>query len=285
MDPNTHQPYTAARKLSPEESPGLIEKPEQEIAEKDSETNQLKEQLKQKDAEINSLKEALEREKEQREKQLGDKGEYNILALINALTSRTAAEGFDNLDEQPPTGIELVVRVYPHLKAETQIEFLSHLLMLCTSYQEYESQLDSLITHPSLEVRLLTLTRWFELLSSSIETNGFDVVIKNGGFTEAKIRATMLRAFTLIIELEHEPLQPLLKQLFTSIQALFFLDTPQFFTTDDAQALHELKDLMHESVTRVGWNHPHTDNLASVNILTDAILNDLMPSKLSPQGM
>ncbi|KAK2940896.1 hypothetical protein BLNAU_24197 [Blattamonas nauphoetae] len=211
MDPSPHQPNTAARKLSQEECLALIEKLERENAEKDAETNQLKEQLKQKDAEINRLK---------------------------------RAEGFDRLHEQHSTSIELIVSVYPHLKLATQIELLSHLLMLYTSYQEYESQLDYLIVHPSLEVRLVTLIRWFELLYSSIEKTSFDVAIKNGGFTPAKIHANLLTAFSLIIKHANEDLQPFLKQLLTVIE--HFLRPERvtlFFTSGDRQALDELQNL------------------------------------------
>ncbi|KAK2943992.1 hypothetical protein BLNAU_21081 [Blattamonas nauphoetae] len=264
MDPSPHQSITAARQLSLEECLAFIEKLERENA--------------QKDTEINHLKEALEREKEQREKQLGDKGECNILALINALTSRTAAEGFDNLDEQPPTGIELVVRVYPHLKAETQIEFLSHLLMLCTSYQEYESQLDSLITHPSLEVRLLTLTRWFELLYSSIEKNNFEVAIKSGGFTTANIRSNLLTAFSLIIEHENEDLQPLVEQLLSTIRDILDAGTQQFFTEDHKQTIRNFHALVKEQRRHQPLNSPRSTILNAISVLFVDILDSLLPA-------
>ncbi|KAK2958344.1 hypothetical protein BLNAU_6614 [Blattamonas nauphoetae] len=279
MDPSSHQPYAAARKLSLEECIALIEKPERENAETDSERNQLKEQLKQKDTEINSLKEALEREKEQREKLLKDKDKCNILTLINALTARSAAEDFDNLDEQPSTGFEFIVSVYPHLKAETQIDFLSHLLMFCTSYQEYESQLDILVNHPSLEVRLVTLTRWFDLLSSSIKKNGFDVAIKSGGFTEAKIHANLLTAFSLIIEHENEDLQPLISKLAESIRQVLRKGSQQIFTKDDEQTLRDFKDQinMHRRLNQPG--SPRVVTLNALYVLIDNILGSLRPAQ------
>ncbi|KAK2958347.1 hypothetical protein BLNAU_6617 [Blattamonas nauphoetae] len=286
MDPNTHQPNTETRKLSLEECLALIEKLGRENTERDAETNLLKEQLKQKDTEINQLKEALEREKEQTIQLLKDKDESNILTLINALTSRPAAEAFDHLHEQPQTGVELVVCVYPHLKAETQIEFLSLLLMLCTSYQEYESQLDALINHPSLEVRLLTLTRWFDLLYSSIKTTSFDVAIRSGGFTEAKIRANLLNAFSLIIEHEREDLQPLLCQLAESIRQVLHKGTQQFFSEGDRQTLSDFKLLSNKHIKKINnWKDLRRNILVTVYILLTNILDSRLPSHLSPQGM
>ncbi|KAK2940339.1 hypothetical protein BLNAU_24749 [Blattamonas nauphoetae] len=223
MDPSSHQSNTAAKKLSQEECLALIEKLERENTKKDTE--------------ITRLNEALEQENEHSVKQLGDKDECNILTLINALTSRTAAEDFDNLQEQRPTGVELVVCVYPHLKAETQIEFLSHLLMLCTSYQEYESQLDALVTHPSLEVRLLT-------------------------------------ALDLITEHEHEDLQPLISQLSKTIRDVLITSTQMFFTKDDKQTLRKFKELADKGITSPTIEDSRKTTLHSVYVVVNRILEN-----------
>ncbi|KAK2943988.1 hypothetical protein BLNAU_21077 [Blattamonas nauphoetae] len=260
MDPSPHQSITAARQLSLEECLAFIEKLERENA--------------QKDTEINRLKEALERENEHRVKQLGDKDECNILTLINALTSRRTTEYFDNLHEQPPTGIELIVCVYPHLKAETQIELLSHLLMLCTSYQEYESQLDALVTHPSLEVRLLTLIRWFDLLYSNVKEFGFEVAIKSCGFTEAKIRTNLLNALDLITEHEHEDLQPLISQLSKTIRDVLITSTQMFFTKDDKQTLRKFKELADKGITSPTIEDSRKTTLHSVYVVVNRILEN-----------
>ncbi|KAK2941014.1 hypothetical protein BLNAU_24085 [Blattamonas nauphoetae] len=233
MDPSPHQSITAARQLSLEECLAFIEKLERENA--------------QKDTEINRLKEALERENEHRVKQLGDKDECNILTLINALTSRRTTEYFDNLHEQPPTGIELIVCVYPHLKAETQIE-------------------------------LLTLIRWFDLLYSNVKEFGFEVAIKSCGFTEAKIRTNLLNALDLITEHEHEDLQPLISQLSKTIRDVLITSTQMFFTKDDKQTLRKFKELADKGITSPTIEDSRKTTLHSVYVVVNRILeNRLLP--------
>ncbi|KAK2950810.1 hypothetical protein BLNAU_14228 [Blattamonas nauphoetae] len=141
----------------------------------------------------------------------------NRSEIFKALISIATTENLHNLERFPSIGIELLVSAYPHVEEDIEAIPLSRLLMMCSAQPKGETRLDTLINHPSPTVGLVALFRWFEFLSSNVKECGFKVAIKNGGFTEDKICANLLRAFYLIIELDHKDKQPLVKKLCDTI--------------------------------------------------------------------
>ncbi|KAK2947521.1 hypothetical protein BLNAU_17541 [Blattamonas nauphoetae] len=93
----------------------------------------------------------------------------NIPRILDTLTSRAAEEGFDDLDEHPSIGIELLVSAYPRVTEPSHTLPLSRLLMVCKSHPNGESRLDALIDNPSPAVEIEAPTRWFELLNSNLQ--------------------------------------------------------------------------------------------------------------------
>ncbi|KAK2957217.1 hypothetical protein BLNAU_7811 [Blattamonas nauphoetae] len=169
---------------------------------------------------------------------------YSVQAILDTLISQTDTEYLDDHDRIPSVGLELLVSAYPHLKDETHILLLSRLLMLCPS-QEDESRLDILIDHPSPEVGLVSLIRWFQLLNSNIEKDTqvkrpIEQTIEDHNFSSAKIRANLLRALHIIVE--HEGRDDFIIQLFTAIKPL--LDrtrVPLFFNKTHLDEIDRLE--------------------------------------------
>ncbi|KAK2947505.1 hypothetical protein BLNAU_17591 [Blattamonas nauphoetae] len=165
--------------------------------------------------------------------------------VLEAAISQTTTLHLNDPISCSSAGLDLLVSAYPHVEDETQILLLSRLLMIYPSHQEDESRLDALVNHPSPEIGLVSLIRWFQLLNSNIEKDTkvkrpINQTIEDGGFTPTKIRKNLLRAFYLIIE--HEDQTQRLEELFTAFMPLLKHDiVPLFFEKTHQDQLDSLK--------------------------------------------
>ncbi|KAK2950345.1 hypothetical protein BLNAU_14756 [Blattamonas nauphoetae] len=214
---------------------------------------------------------------------IGKKDTEDCSTIFDTLISLVTQEGFHNLDEHRSIGIELLVSAYPLLQDETSVISLSRLLMMCKSTPEGETRLNTLVNDASPTNELDLLTRWFELLSSSIEKNGFAVPENSGGFTLASIRSNLLNAFYLVIKLEHEHRQPLVNHLSTTISFILNAGTQRFFDERDRQTLHVLQTLASKRIAEIdNMEDTRTNILSKVYVLIGRILDPLEPAKNEP---
>ncbi|KAK2950336.1 hypothetical protein BLNAU_14747 [Blattamonas nauphoetae] len=213
------------------------------------------------------------------EKQIGKKDTEDCSTIFDTLISLVNSEGLDNLNEHPSIGIELLVSAYPHLLHDTSVISLSRLLMMCKSTPKGETRLNTLLNTGSPPNELDLLTRWFELLSSSIAKNGFEVAIKSDGFTTDNIRSNLLTAFYQIIEPELKDERPLVEQLATTIDVILNAGTQQFFKNYHEQTLLDFKDLTNERMAKIkNPKDPRRINLNQVYVLIDNILRSIQPA-------
>ncbi|KAK2958345.1 hypothetical protein BLNAU_6615 [Blattamonas nauphoetae] len=208
----------------------------------------------------------------------------DLPSVLNSLIDRAADQHINDDNRISNVGLELLVSAFQHAEDEPLLPLLSHLLMLCPSRQPGETRLDALINHPSPTVELDTLIRWFELLPSKTQPDELKVAINKGGFSPAKIRENLLRAFYLIIEHEREDLQLLVRQLDTAIRLILDETNPLFFDERDRQTLHDYKDLinMHYELNQEGSSREGFLN--ALYVLIDTILINLKPDQPNPQG-
>ncbi|KAK2944268.1 hypothetical protein BLNAU_20803 [Blattamonas nauphoetae] len=175
---------------------------------------------------------------------VGEDDAKDIAIVLDTLTSRAAEEGFDSLDEHPSIGIELLVSAFPHVTEPSHTLPLSRLLMLCKPHPNGKSRLDALFKDPSPKVELVSLTRWFELLSAHTKQRKLKDVIKRGDFHLSMVHSNLLHAFYLLIE---HPVNTRVKQLLDSIKPLF-KTTPisLIFSLEHKQTADELNHLIDE---------------------------------------
>ncbi|KAK2944830.1 hypothetical protein BLNAU_20227 [Blattamonas nauphoetae] len=169
-------------------------------------------------------------------------------------------------------GLELLVLSYPKLNAHTHVLPLTHLLLLYPSRQAGESRLDLLIHHPSPEIVLITLARYFELLHSKIQKTTLEDVIKSG-FTPTKVGTNLLHAFYLIIEHEHPNAS--VEQLFKSIKAILDLIKRPFFDTAHEETLQVLKHRVEELIDAHAQDKNRLDTLGIVYAWVISLLGKL----------
>ncbi|KAK2949461.1 hypothetical protein BLNAU_15657 [Blattamonas nauphoetae] len=163
-----------------------------------------------------------------------------IPSILQTLVAHATIHRHDDANRISTVGLELLISAYPFVKNGTQILYLSRLLMICPSHQNGMSRLDTLVNHPSPEIGPVSLIRWFQLLNFITKQSTLEKEIRRNGFTPAKIRANLLRAFYLIIEREVGDdlilkLSNAIKPLLTSSQV------PLFFRIEHQQALHKLR--------------------------------------------
>ncbi|KAK2957246.1 hypothetical protein BLNAU_7840 [Blattamonas nauphoetae] len=164
----------------------------------------------------------------------------SVPSVINSLIIQIANQHLEDPNKIPSVGLELLVSAFPHLKDETDILLLSHLLMVCPSGRKGKSQLDVLVDHPSPKIGLVALIRWFQLLSSFAKNSTLEDAIESNCFTLAKVETLLLRAFYQIIELDGP--DDLITQLYEAIDLIMTLEgEPLFFKTAQQQTLDELK--------------------------------------------
>ncbi|KAK2956399.1 hypothetical protein BLNAU_8622 [Blattamonas nauphoetae] len=164
---------------------------------------------------------------------------YSVPTVLNTLICQRANRRLNHPNRISSVGLDLLVSAFPHLKDETQILLLSHLLMVYPSGRKGRSRLDALVNHPSPEIGLVALIRWFQLLSSIAKKTTLQDAIKSRGFSLAKVETFMLRAFYLIIE--HDGPDDLITQLCDAIGQIITLEgEPLFFKTSHTQDLQEL---------------------------------------------
>ncbi|KAK2957215.1 hypothetical protein BLNAU_7809 [Blattamonas nauphoetae] len=107
------------------------------------------------------------------------------------------------------------------------------------------TRLDALVNHPSPEIGMVSLIRWFQLLNSNIEKDTqvkrpIEQTIEDHNFSSAKIRANLLRALHIIVEREGR--DDFITQLFNAIKPL--LDrkrVPLFFSKTHLDEIDRLE--------------------------------------------
>ncbi|KAK2947501.1 hypothetical protein BLNAU_17587 [Blattamonas nauphoetae] len=208
----------------------------------------------------------------------------SIPTVLNTLTSRATTRRLNYRNRISSVGLELLESAYPHVKDQTHVLLLSHLLMACPSGRNGRSRLDALVNHPSPKIGLVALIRWFQLLSSFAKKIKFEKAIESNGFTLAKIETLLLRAFYQIVE--HDGPDDLITQLYEAIKSLRILERqPLFFRTAQQHTLQELKLVADTRCKTHAKDSPRAKVLAKVNGLIDTVLALSLVAHQNIQGI